>query len=68
VSKMIAGALPFLWCFVAAAAEVHDAPIPETMNWGAIIIFAVIFFGLSGGFLFMVWRNEKKKKQSSPEA
>jgi hypothetical protein len=47
---------------MAAATEVHDAPIPDHMNWGGIIGFAVVFFGLSGGFIFLVWKNAQKKK------
>ena len=62
MTKLIARILPFLWCCLAVAEEVHDAPMPTTMNWGGIIGFAVIFFGLSAGFVFMVWKASRKKK------
>ena len=62
MEKLIAGALSLLWCCLAVAEEVHDAPMPTSMNWTGIIAFAVIFFGLSGAFAFMVWRNSRKKK------
>ena len=70
MTKMIARALPFLWCCLAAAADVKDAPIPEQMNWVGIIAFAVIFFGLSGGFIFFVWKNarDKQKNEKTPDA
>jgi cytochrome c oxidase subunit IV len=61
MTKMIAWILPFVWSTLAFAADVKDAPIPTEMNWTGIIAFAVIFFGLSGGFMFMVWKNAQKK-------
>lgn len=61
MAKLIACALPLLWSCLAAAADVHDAPVPAEMNWAGVIAFALIFFGLSGGFVFMVWKNGRKK-------
>jgi len=70
MKKLIAGALPFLWCCLAVAEDVHDAPIPTEMNWVGIIIFAVIFFGLSIGFVVMVWMKARggKQPEKTPEA
>ena len=65
MTKLIACVLPLLWSCMATAAEVHDAPIPEQMNWTGIIAFAVVFFGLSAGFVFMVWKASRKKKDEA---
>ena len=62
MEKLIAGALSLLWSCLAVAEEVHDAPIPTTMNWAGIIGFAVIFFGLCAIFFYMVWKAGRKKK------
>jgi vacuolar-type H+-ATPase subunit I/STV1 len=68
MNKLIAVAFSLLWYGMALAEEVHDAPIPTTMNWTGIIGFAVVFFGLCGGFIFMVWRaGQKKKDEAKPE-
>ena len=68
MNKLIAVVLSLLWCGVALAEEVHDAPIPTTMNWTGIVGFAVVFFGLCGGFIFLVWRaSQKKKGEAKPE-
>lgn len=61
MAKLIAGVLPFLWSCFALADEVKDAPIPTEMNWVGIIGFAVVFFGLSGGFILAVWLKSRKK-------
>jgi len=49
----------------AYAADVHDAPIPESVNWVGITVFLVIFVGGCLGFIWMVWRNDKKTKQDA---
>jgi heme/copper-type cytochrome/quinol oxidase subunit 2 len=69
MSKVISILLALFWSCLAIAEEVHDAPIPTEMNWAGIIAFAVIFFGLSGGFVFMVWKNaQKKNDEKKPDA
>jgi hypothetical protein len=67
--KMILRALPFFWCCLAAAADVKDAPIPEQMNWVGIVLFALIFFGLTIGFIVMVWlKSRGKQPDDKPQA
>lgn len=61
MTKLMAWTWPLFWSGLAFAADVKDAPIPAQMNWAGIIAFAVIFFGLSGGFVFVVWKNGRKK-------
>ncbi len=47
----------------AYAADVHDAPMPESVNWIGIIAFLVIMVGMCVGFFWMIMRNDKKTKQ-----
>ena len=63
MAKWIARALPLFWSCVALAQETKDAPMPTEMNWTGVIAFAVVFFGLSAGFIFAVWRSSRKKKE-----
>lgn len=62
MTKLIAYLLPFFWAGLAMADEVKDAPIPTEMNWVGIAIFAIIFFGGSIGFVFIVWWKSRSKK------
>ena len=45
----------------ASAAEIADAPIPEP-NYTGIIIFAVLFFGGCGWFLWRIMANKGDDK------
>ena len=62
MTKLIACLLPFFWSCLVMAADVKDAPIPTEMNWVGIVIFALIFFGGSFGFIFMIWWKGRSKK------
>ena len=42
---------------MASAAEIPDAPIPEP-NYVGIIIFALLFFGGCGWFLWKIMTNK----------
>jgi len=63
MARFLAHILPLLVLGSAYAADVQDAPIPETINWVGIIIFLVLFFGGSVAFIWMVYRHDKKTKQ-----
>ena len=63
MARLFAHIFPLLVLSSAYAADVHDAPMPETTNWIGIIIFLVVFVGGSVGFLWAIWRNDKKSKQ-----
>lgn len=65
MKRILALALPYLWGALALADEVKDAPIPTEMNWVGVIGFAVVFFGLSGGFVFAVWWKSRGKKDDT---
>ena len=62
MARIFAYFLPLLM-LSSAYADVQDAPIPDSINWFGIIIFLVLFFGGSIGFIWMVYRHDKKTKQ-----
>jgi hypothetical protein len=62
MARFLAYILPLLVVSSAYAADVHDAPIPETTNWIGIVAFLVLFIGGCVGFFWLLWRNEKKAK------
>ena len=62
MAKLIARILPFLWCCLAFATDLKDAPIPTEMNWVGIAVFAFIFFGGTAGFIFALWWKARGKK------
>jgi hypothetical protein len=68
MKKTIALASTLFWSGLSIADEVKDAPIPTEMNWVGIIAFAAIFFGLSIGFIVLVWLKSRKKSDDKPEA
>ncbi len=63
MARFLAYLLPLLVLSSVCAADVQDAPVPESVNWIGIIIFLVIFVGGSVGFIWMVFRNDKKTKE-----
>ncbi len=63
MARFLAPLLPLLMLTSAYAIDVQDPPIPESINWVGIIIFLVLFIGGSVGFIWMVYRNDKKTKQ-----
>ena len=69
MARILSYLLPLLM-LSSAYADVQDAPIPETINWVGIIVFLVLFVGGSVGFIWMVYRHDKKTKQSenNPQA
>ncbi len=64
MARFISRICLFLTSCCAYAQEAKDAAPPETINVLGIIIFAVLFFGMSiGFFVYMWWRN----KDGEPE-
>ncbi|MEK7874619.1 MAG: hypothetical protein AAB325_00275 [Pseudomonadota bacterium] len=63
MARFLAHLLPLLVLSTAYAMDVKDAPIPESINWVGIIIFLVLFVGGSVGFIWMIYRHDKKTKQ-----
>ena len=63
MARFLAHLLPMLMLTSAYAADIQDAPMPESINWVGIIVFLVIFVGGSVGFIWMIYRNDKKTKQ-----
>ena len=63
--RILSGLLLFLqFCFAYAVTE---PPPAETVSSLGTIVFVVLFFGFCAGFIWMVWKNEKKPK-TDPEA
>jgi hypothetical protein len=60
--KFLPYLLPLLLSGAALADEVKDAPIPTEMNWFGIIAFAVVFFGLTIGFIVAVFVKSRGKQ------
>ena len=63
MTRFLAHILPLLVLGSAHAADIHDAPIPETVNWVGIIIFLVIMVGGTVGFFWRIMQKDKKTKQ-----
>ena len=63
MARFLAHLLPLLVLSTAYAMDVKDAPIPESINWVGIIIFLVLFVGGSVGFIWMIYRHDKKTNQ-----
>jgi len=63
MARFLAYLLPLLVLSSVCAADVQDAPIPESVNWIGIVVFLVIFVGGCVGFLWMVFRHDKKTKE-----
>ena len=67
MSRFLAHLVPLLMLSSAFAADIQDAPPPESVNWIGIVIFLVIFVGGSVVFIWMVYRNDKKTKQNQKD-
>jgi protein-S-isoprenylcysteine O-methyltransferase Ste14 len=67
MARFLAHLLPLLMLSSAYAVDVKDAPIPEAINWVGIIIFLVLFVGGSVGFIWMIYRHDKKTKQDEKQ-
>ena len=63
--KILSGIPLFLMSFLAYAIEDVAAPPPinEHPSPMGLIVFAIIFFGMIGGFFFYMWKNEQKRKE-----
>ena len=46
-----------------SAYAVTEPPPAEGADAVGTIVFAVLFFGFCFGFIWMVWKNDKKPKQ-----
>jgi hypothetical protein len=69
MNKLLVTVLPLLWSCLAIADEVKDAPIPTEMNWVGIVGFAVVFFGLTIGFIVAVYlKSRGKNSDKAPDA
>lgn len=53
----------FLFLQFCLAYAVDQAPPAESSGSLGTIVFAVLFFGFCGGFVWMIMRNEKKPKE-----
>ena len=63
MTRLISGLCSFLVLCSAYAADVKDAPIPETTNVWGIVIFFILFVGMSVGFFVYMWWKSKNKKE-----
>ena len=63
MARFLAHLLPLLVLGSAYAMDVKDAPPPESVNWIGIVVFLGLFLGMCVGFIWLVWRNDKKTKQ-----
>jgi preprotein translocase subunit SecY len=52
------------WAAVAAEGVATQAPV-ETVDTIWVVVFGLVFFGLIGGFFFLLWLGEKKKKAAA---
>lgn len=60
--------LSLLFFYCSAYAEIAAANAPEeTASPLGIIIFGVLFVGFCVGFMWMVYANDRKKKQGNTE-
>ncbi len=67
MNRIVAGVVTALVFCCSHAADVKDAPIPTQMNWVGIGLFMLVFFGLSIGFVYLVWK-QSRKKEGEPKA
>lgn len=59
----ILSAVLLLLQFCSAYAVTETPPAPEGVSSLGTIIFVVLFFGFCFGFIWMVWKSDKKQKQ-----
>ncbi|MBI2959589.1 MAG: hypothetical protein HYY28_04690 [Betaproteobacteria bacterium] len=63
MARILSGLLLLLSLCYAFAAQAVDNPPAESSGSMGTIIFGILFFGFCIGFVWLVWRNEKKQKQ-----
>ena len=63
MARFLAQIFSLLVVSSVCAADVHDAPMPESINWVGIIVFLVILVGGTVGFFWRLWHNDRKSKQ-----
>lgn len=68
MARLFAHIIPLLVLSSAYAADIQDAPIPESINWIGIIIFLAVMIGGCAVFFWMIWQKDKKTKQGKLKA
>lgn len=63
MARILSGLLLFLPLCSAYAVTSTENPPAETSSSMGVIIFGILFFGFCVGFIWMIWRQEKKNKQ-----
>lgn len=63
MARILSALLLFLPLYSTYAVTSAENPPAESSGLMGTIIFGIIFFGFCIGFVWMVWRNEKKQKQ-----
>ena len=64
MTRAISGFCTFLVLCSAFAADIKDAPPPETTNVMGIAIFFILFVGMCVGFIaYMWWRHKNHKEE-----
>ena len=64
MARFLAPILSLLVMSSAYAADIQDAPIPESVNWIGIIVFLAITVGGGIWFFWRIWQNDKQAKSS----
>ncbi len=66
MKKIISGITLSLVSLAALAQEAIVPEVPQVdSDPTAMIIFAVLFVGMIGVYAFVIWRNERKKKDTT---
>lgn len=63
MTRFFSGIFLCLMSFLTHAIETDNAPAPANADPTAMIVFILIFVGMIGGFFYVLWRNEQKRKQ-----
>lgn len=63
MTRILSGLLLLLPLCAAYAVDSAQTPPAETSSSIGTIIFGILFFGFCIGFVWMIWRQEKKHKQ-----
>lgn len=63
--RYLSGIFLFFMPFLAQAIETDNVPVPVPANADptGMIVFVIIFVGTIGGFFYVLWRNERKRKK-----
>jgi hypothetical protein len=68
MARLFSAVLLALIPLFVLAAEVEAPPPPvDASPWG-MIVFALIFFGMIGGFGFFIWMKERARKQDGTQS